>query len=347
MRHRWCKRIVEGRAAATTFAWPRGRSNGVAIAGDIVVTLLQGTTMPDERTAFASSAAVDHADEAHRHGVSAGRNDPHDDAHRDEKEAEERSSPSGKVVYRAILQEGEEELGRTTAALFWSGLAAGLSMGFSMVAEGLLRNYLPDADWRPLVAKLGYSAGFLIVVLGRQQLFTENTLTPILPLLQRKPHATLGNVLRLWCTVLIANLLGALVFAWVTVCTSAFDPTIQAMFVELGREAMTNGPATTALRAIFAGWLVALMVWLLPFAEAARVWVIILLTYLIALGGFAHVIAGAVETFAAAAAGEAGWTSVLLGYLVPTLIGNIVGGVTLVAMVNHAQVTAGGDGDDL
>src|SRR5215218_9856191 len=104
----------------------------------------------------------------------------------EDRQAEERSAPSGKIVYKAILQEGEEELARTTSALFWSGLAAGLSMAFSMIAEGLLASHLPNAPWRPLVAKFGYSVGFLIVILGRQQLFTENTLTPILPLLQRK-----------------------------------------------------------------------------------------------------------------------------------------------------------------
>jgi formate/nitrite transporter FocA (FNT family) len=263
------------------------------------------------------------------------------------REAEERSSPSGRIVYQAILKEGEEELDRATAALFWSGLAAGLSMGFSMVAEGLLRNYLPDEGWRPLVAKLGYSAGFLIVILGRQQLFTENTLTPILPLLKRRPKATLANVARLWGVVLVANLLGALVFALVIAHTSAFDPTIQATFAELGRDALQNGPGTIALRGIFAGWLIALMVWLLPFAESARIWVIILITYLVGLGEFPHVIAGATETFTAAAAGHATWAYVVLGYVLPTLAGNIVGGVTLVAMLNHAQVTAGGDGDDV
>src|SRR4051794_20458020 len=104
-------------------------------------------------------------------------------------EAHERSAPGGAIVYKAILMEGEEELSRSSAALFWSGLAAGLSMGFSMIAEGLLATYLPDASWRPLVAKFGYSAGFLIVILGRQQLFTENTLTPILPLLVRRDWA--------------------------------------------------------------------------------------------------------------------------------------------------------------
>src|SRR3954453_15635744 len=95
-----------------------------------------------------------------------------------EEEAHERASPGGEVVYKAIMREGEDELDRPSSALFWSGLAAGLSMGFSLIAEGLLRAHLPDAPWRPTVAKFGYSLGFLIVVLGRQQLFTENTLTP-------------------------------------------------------------------------------------------------------------------------------------------------------------------------
>src|ERR1051325_4672660 len=87
---------------------------------------------------------------------------------KDDEQAHERSAPSGKVVYKAILKEGEEEIERSSSALFWSGLAAGLSLGFSMITEGLLQTYLPDTHWRPLVAKLGYSVGFLIVILGRQ-----------------------------------------------------------------------------------------------------------------------------------------------------------------------------------
>src|ERR1041385_6652600 len=124
---------------------------------------------------------------------------------KEQQDAERLSAPSGKIVYKAILKEGEEELARSSAALFWSGLAAGLSMGFSMITEGLLHAYLPETHWRPLISKLGYSVGFLIVILGRQQLFTENTLTPILPLLLRKDASTLMNVLRLWSVVLAAN----------------------------------------------------------------------------------------------------------------------------------------------
>ncbi len=101
----------------------------------------------------------------------------------EEKQVKTRGAPRAAVVYETVREEGEFELQRTVSGLAWSGLAAGLSMGFSLVAEGLLRHHLPDAPWRPLVSKLGYSAGFLIVILGRQQLFTENTLTVILPLL--------------------------------------------------------------------------------------------------------------------------------------------------------------------
>jgi formate-nitrite transporter family protein len=268
-------------------------------------------------------------------------------AQAEQEDAERLSAPTGKVVYKAILKEGEEELARSSSALFWSGLAAGLSMGFSMVAEGLLHAYLPDTYWRPLVAKFGYSAGFLIVILGRQQLFTENTLTPILPLLQRKQVATVGNVLRLWIVVLIANLLGALLFAVVAARTNAFDPHVREAFAEIGNKAMEHGFGTTLLRGIFAGWLIALMVWLLPFAETARIWVIIFITYLVGVGQFSHIIAGSVETFTIAAMGQRSWVNVLGSYIVPTLIGNILGGVTLVATLNHAQVVAGEGGTDV
>jgi formate-nitrite transporter family protein len=110
---------------------------------------------------------------------------------REKKIAEDRAFAGANVIHEAIRKQGEEELRRTSSGLAWSGLAAGLSMGFSMVTQGLLSAHLPDVPWKPLVSKFGYSIGFLIVVLGRQQLFTENTLTPIIPLLQRRDAATL------------------------------------------------------------------------------------------------------------------------------------------------------------
>lgn len=260
----------------------------------------------------------------------------------EQRESQERSSPSGRVVYHAILTEAEDELARPSSALFWSGLAAGLSMGFSLIAQGLLRAHLPHEHWQPLVSKFGYCAGFLIVILGRQQLFTENTLTPVLPLLRQKDARTLLNMLRLWGVVLVSNLIGALIVAWAAVGTSAFDAETRRAFLQVGEEAMQHPFGTTVLKGVFAGWLIALIVWLLPFAETARVWVIILLTYLVGLGHFNHIVAGAVDVFALAWADQRTWGSIIFENLVPTLIGNIIGGVTLVAAISHAQVMSGG-----
>lgn len=256
----------------------------------------------------------------------------------EEKQVEERGTPRAAVVYETVREEGEFELSRTVSALAWSALAAGLSMGFSLVAEGLLRSHLPDTEWRPLISDLGYSAGFLIVILGRQQLFTENTLTVILPLLLQKDRETLFCVLRLWTVVFLANLAGAFIFAWAVSQTDVFSPDVKQTFQNIGREAMEGSWATIFLRAIFAGWLIAMMVWLLPAAESARIWVIIIMTYLVALGGYAHVIAGSVEVFYAMLTGASDWSHYFTRWLPPTLLGNIVGGVSLVAVLGHAQV---------
>jgi hypothetical protein len=114
------------------------------------------------------------------------------------RQVEARIAPNAHVIHEVILKQGESELRRPSSALAWSALAAGLSMGFSLVAEGLLRSMLPDTEWRPLIAKFGYSLGFLIVIVGKQQLFTENTLTPIIPLMAHRDGRTLARVARLW-----------------------------------------------------------------------------------------------------------------------------------------------------
>jgi len=255
----------------------------------------------------------------------------------DRQEADERSSPGGHILYLAVQSEGEHELERGNSALAWSGLAAGLSMGFSLLSEGLLRAHLPDAPWRPLIAKFGYSLGFLIVILGRQQLFTENTLTVILPLLRKKDLATLANVARLWGIVLGANLLGALIFALVLGNTNAVGPDIRLAITEIARDAFRADPASIFLRGIFAGWLIALMVWLLPFAEAGRVWVIIFITYIVGLAQFTHIIAGSVDALFLVGVGEKSVAAYLFQYMLPTLFGNILGGVSLVAVFAHVQ----------
>ena len=259
----------------------------------------------------------------------------------EQKQVEERVAISPNVVHETIRREGDDELQRSSSALAWSGLAAGLSMGFSLVAEGLLAAYLPDAHWRPLIAKLGYSVGFLMVILGRQQLFTENTLTVILPLLLRKNTSTLISVLRLWSIVLVSNLVGAYLFALSLGKLAIFNPHVQETLAAVSQEASGDAFWIALARAVFAGWLIALMVWLLPGAESSRVSIIIIITYLIGLGSFHHIIAGANKEFFLLVTGRAEWASSLAHFFAPTLIGNVVGGISLVAFLNHAQVVSG------
>lgn len=256
------------------------------------------------------------------------------------REVARRSRATAIIVHETVREEGERELQRTPTALAWSGLAAGLSMGFSLVAQGLLHAYLRGAFWSPLLDNLGYSVGFLIVVLGRQQLFTENTLTVILPLLAHPNRPTLWRIVRLWAIVLAANLVGALIFATIVAHTDLFTPDIQRSFAEIAQLSLRGGFWLTILRGIFAAWLIALMVWLLPAAEGTRFHIIILLTYLVSLGGFAHIVAGSVDVFYLVNIGTVSWLTYFVGFMLPTLIGNIIGGVSLVAALNFAQVAS-------
>ena len=262
--------------------------------------------------------------------------------HEQQEKAAEEQSLDADTTHEVIRREGEEELKRSTSALAWSGLAAGLAMGFSLVAEGVLKSRLPEAEWTPLVTKLGYSFGFLIVILGSQQLFTENTLTAVVPLLANRTGEMFRNVARLWGVVLLTNLVGALAFAFVLGRTELFRPDVHHAFVDIAHKVVENGFWLTLLKGVFAGWLIALLVWMLPASESSHVLVIVLITWLVGVGEFAHIVAGAVEVFYLAVVSQLGWGEAFTRFIVPTLIGNVLGGVTLVSALNHAQVTAGG-----
>lgn len=260
---------------------------------------------------------------------------------REKQEAEDRTSVKATIVHETIRYDGEEELNRPLAALAWSGLAAGLSMGFSLVAMALFRAYLPDTPWRPLIARLGYPLGFLIVITGRQQLFTENTLTAIIPLLANRNLSTLWRVARLWAVVLGANLAGAFLFAWVVATTPMFHNEVRHAMFELAKEAADVTFGVAILRGIFAGWLIAMVVWMLAAIDSGRLAVIIIITYIVGLASLTHIIAGSVEVLFLVMVGERSLWSIATGYMLPTLIGNCIGGVSLTAALNHAQAVAG------
>lgn len=254
------------------------------------------------------------------------------------REGRQRSAPPVLEIHEAIRVEGEHELSRPVQALAFSALAAGLSMGFSFLAEAALQSTLPEENWTTLITKVGYAVGFLIVILGRQQLFTENTLTPVITILTNPSWKGLYRTLRLWVVVLFGNMVGAAAFAAFLALTPVFHWEMQAIFSEISLKVIEPGTLAIFLRAILGGWLIALMVWLLPFAESARIWVIMIITYLVGIGHLAHIVAGSVEVFFGLFAGVVTAWEFFSVFWLPALLGNILGGVAFVATLHQAQV---------
>lgn len=251
---------------------------------------------------------------------------------------EERSSPRTPIIYEIVRRLGQEEMARPAVSLWWSGVAAGLSISFSLLAQGILITHLPDAPWRPLVTSLGYTIGFTMVVLSRQQLFTETTITVVLPVMAEFTMRNLTQMGRMWGIVLAANLAGTLFAALFCAFTPVLSPELSNGMLEVSRELLSNGFVAMFFKAIAAGFLMAAMVWLLPGADTAQFHVITLMTYLIAAGGFTHIVAGSMEAFLLVAHGELGVWPMAASFIFPTLVGNIVGGSALFAVISYAQV---------
>lgn len=242
------------------------------------------------------------------------------------------------LIYEIVRQEGDEEMDRPAISLWWSGIAAGLSISFSLLTQAVLSAAIPDDRWRQLISPLGYSVGFLIVILGRQQLFTENTVTVILPLMADFNRRNVIRSGRVWGIVFAANMVGAFVAAGFCMLTPVVTPEIRGAMLDVSQHALDFGWWATVFRGITAGFLIAALTWLIPSAKGTEFFVIFLMTYLIALFHSEHVVAGAVEVFMLGLAGRASVGQVLGGFIVPALIGNIVGGTGLFALLAYGQV---------
>jgi formate/nitrite transporter FocA (FNT family) len=257
---------------------------------------------------------------------------------REARQSEARTEPRTPVIYEIVRKRGDEEMARPSTSLWWSGIAAGLSMSFSLLTQAILLTHLPDAPWRFLVTSAGYPVGFLIVILGRQQLFTENTITAVLPVMKQFTARNLARLARMWIIVFVANMIGTVFAAYFCTVTPVLTPELRDGMLTISAEIMKNGWAAMFFKAISAGFLIATTVWLIPGAEGAKFWVISLFTFLIGAGGFAHIVAGSFETFLLIANGRLDVLTMLGGFMVPTLLGNIVGGSALFALISYAQV---------
>jgi len=270
----------------------------------------------------------------------------------DELEVESEENSSGKdidvdeenlpskamAIHEHIRQDGEKELERDAMALLWSAVAAGLSMGASLLAKSGFHINLEGVPGGFLLENLGYTFGFIIVIMARQQLFTENTVTAVLPVMQNPTGSNFLLLLRLWGIVLLGNLIGtglaALAFEYMPI----FDEQTRDAFVKIGMEVMKNTPGEMFANAIISGWIIATMVWMFPAAGSAKILVIVLMTWLVALGDLTHIVVGSIEILYLVFNGTIHWSDFFWPFALPTLAGNICGGTFIFALISHAQI---------
>lgn len=247
---------------------------------------------------------------------------------------------SAAEIHDNVLGPAETEMKRPAAALLFSAFASGLTIGFSFIGGGYAAALVSPA-YQSFAAGCAYPLGFLFIVFARSELFTENTLEPIIPLLHKRDRETLVAMLRLWGLLLAGNIVGAALFAWFVQRAPLFaDPTIHDALRSIAAHSTSDGFSLTLLRGVMAGWLIALMTWLLASTQDSTSHVILiwLTTAPIAWLGFRHSIVGSVEAFYRVSEGTATLGAMAGSFIVPAIIGNAVGGIVLVALLNYGQV---------
>lgn len=254
-------------------------------------------------------------------------------------EVDEEALPSrAAAIHEEIRRDGQKELERDGMALLWSALAAGLSMGASLMAKGIFQVHLAGVPGAFLLENLGYTFGFVIVIMARQQLFTENTVTAVLPVMHKPTSGNFMLLLRFWGVVLAGNLIGTALGAMAFNYMPIFDDATRQAFTVISEKVMANTPGEMFANAVISGWIIATMVWMFPYAGAAKIVVIVMMTWMVALGDLAHIVVGSVEVLYLVFAGNIAWHEFFWPFAVPTLLGNITGGTLIFALISHAQI---------
>ena len=245
-------------------------------------------------------------------------------------------------ILEETLQDGREELARGSAGLALSGLGAGLNVSFSALALGIVGALSGGVG---LLAYAAYPIGFIFVMLSRQQLFTTNTVTPVVVVLD-EDRSQLWNMLRMWGILFVTNVLGALIFAFAVTHTEILPASALNVLLEEAAHKMENGFLALLVKGVIGGWLVAFVVWLVASARDTTSQLLLIWgpVFLIPATGLVHCIAGSSELMISVFGGETSWGEFLVGFLLPATLGNAIGGVVLVTLLNYGQ-TIGSESD--
>ncbi len=245
-------------------------------------------------------------------------------------------------IMQEQIETGLKEHNRSDLGLFLSSLSAGLEVGFSILIIGIIytlfKNESTSAQLAVMMA-LVYPIGYIFVIIGRSELFTEHTTLATIPVVNGQ--ATIGSLAKLWIIIYVGNLIGGYLFGSITLVFNGEMHIIGKDFFYFVSEKMLKySVGATLISGIMAGWLMGMLSWLLSSAQDtfSRVVMIFLVTFLISIAGLHHCIVGSIEVFMAffAEANEISWVQFLKFQVLATL-GNIIGGVFLVAMVKYAH----------
>jgi formate/nitrite transporter FocA (FNT family) len=235
-------------------------------------------------------------------------------------------------VFERIIQVADEEVTTNTRELLFSALAAGFAITLTFF---LYASMYASTGGHPILKGLLYPLGFIYIVLGGYQLFTENTLPPIALLFERM--TTVLNVLRVWGVVLVGNFIGGVIGAIALAFTGVFGPQARQAGITLAESTLAIPFNDLFFKAMFAGFIVAGVVWLDYSArDTMSRFILVYMAFLtIPLTGLKHIVITFTEMIYL-------WLTVggpIFTYLtsaaLPVLLGNIVGGVLLVTTVNY------------
>ena len=254
----------------------------------------------------------------------------------------DRMRASAADIYERVKRDGAEELQRPVAALAFSGLFAGASVGIGAVASAAASVAVTGHADASLVGALFFPIGFVIVIIGRAQLFTENTLYPVTLVLDERRHLLV--TLRLWAVVLTANLIGATLFALLVTKTGALSPDVVATVDAHGQKATQGTWASFLWSAVLGGWAIALVAWLIQSGGAVIGQIVLIwaLVFVVGLLGLDHSVSTTIEVLCAAIRGKVQFGHGL-AWFAAVLLGNVAGGVLITAVLNYGQVRAGED----
>jgi len=250
-----------------------------------------------------------------------------------------------KEILRSMIEKGEHEIDRETNGLFLSSLSAGLDIGFGPLLMGVILT-LSVGSYGDLVTELllasAYSVGFIFVILGRSELFTEHTSLAVMPVIDGK--ASLKQLGRLWSIVYIGNILGGLIFTALAILLMPGLGVINPeAFGTIAQKLVTHPSQWLFIAGIFAGWLMGLLAWLVTSAKntIGRVFFIWMVTATIGILHLPHSIAGNVEVLFGLLTTSTVTITDYLTFLTLATLGNAFGGATFVGIMKYGHITRG------